>query len=128
VRFDCFFFETAWVLRQKKGHAPQELPCELLHEIQRLLPDDASVVILEDGEFDTCAFQRTISEAGWSYVLRSAINLTIEHDDESFRCDSLPPGQCESTFWLESVAITHQSFVNGINALVWHETRYKDPL
>ena len=116
------------VLKQKKGHAPQELPCELLQQIRELLPHDASVVILGDGEFDTCTFQRAIGEAGWSYVVRSAKNLTITHQDESFRFDSLAPGEGESTFWMESVAITQQRFVNGINALVWHGKRYKDPL
>lgn len=87
-----WMFSLAWgkrsiplcwrVLKQKKGHAPQELPCELLQEIRHLLPDDAAVVILGDGEFDTCAFQYAIAQSGWSYVLRSAINLTIEHDGE----------------------------------------------
>lgn len=133
-----WMFSLAWgkrsiplcwrVLKQKKGHAPRELPCELLQEIRHLLPDDAAVVILGDGEFDTCAFQSAIAQSGWSYVLRSAINLTIEHDGESFRFDSLAPARGESTFWLESVAITQQRFINGINALVWHDTGYKDPL
>lgn len=116
------------VLKQKKGHAPQELPCELLREIQELLPADVPVVVLGDGEFDTCTFQSAISERGWFYVLRTAKDLTIEHEGDTFGFDSLAPALGESTFWLESVAITKQHFLNGINALVWHEKRHKDPL
>lgn len=116
------------VLKQKKGHAPQELPCELLEEVRRLLPDDVKVVILGDGEFDTCAFQAAIAQAGWGYVLRSAKNLTLGHDGEVFRFDSLCPGRGETTFWLESVSITQKHFTNDINALVWRGKGYKDPL
>jgi hypothetical protein len=116
------------VLKQKKGHAPQELPCELLEEVHALLPKDIPIIVLGDGEFDTCAFQRAIITKGWYYVLRAAKDLTITYDNESFRFDSLAPPPGESTFWLEAVALTKQQFLFGANAVVWHLRRYKDPL
>jgi hypothetical protein len=135
-----WLFSLAWkkrsiplcwrVLKQKKGHAPQGLPCELLDEVYALLPQDIPVVVLGDGEFDTCAFQSAVIDKGWSYVVRTAKDLTITYHEESFRFDSLAPPQGESTFWLDAVALTKQQLLSSdsVNALVWHERRYKDPL
>jgi hypothetical protein len=50
-------------------------------------------------------------------VRKTSLLHTITHKDESFHFDSLAPGEGESTFWLESVAITHQRFV----ICQWHQ-------
>lgn len=76
------------VLKQKKGHAPQQLPCDLLAEVRDLLPNDVPIVLLGDGEFDTCLLQATISEYGWFYVLRTAKDLTVEADGAAFCFDT----------------------------------------
>lgn len=119
-------------LKQKKGHAPQELPCELLDVVYSvladILPSDVRVIVLGDGEFDTCAFQAAISAKVWFYVLRTAKNLTLEHQGETFGFDSVSAAPGESTFWLENVAITRRRFTNGGNALFWHEPKFKEPL
>lgn len=119
-----------FVLAQPKGHAPQELPCELVRSLSALLPTETNtdIVFLGDGEFDTLALQDTLQDLGWKYVLRTAKDLTITLDDESFRFDSVAPADGETIFWMESVALTRKQHANGFNALVWHDPAYKDPI
>ncbi len=44
---------VAWLVREgKKGHWPEALHIELVEQVQGLIPLDATVVFLGDGEFD----------------------------------------------------------------------------
>src|SRR5262245_9797108 len=40
------------VVKGKKGHFPQDMHCALLSVVQPLIPPDATVIFLGDGEFD----------------------------------------------------------------------------
>ena len=42
-----------------------------------LLPDDASLVLLGDGEFDSIELQTFVADAGWEYVCRTAKNTQV---------------------------------------------------
>jgi hypothetical protein len=82
-----------WLVRQgKKGHFPEDLHMALVEQVQEVIPLDASVVLLGDGEFDGIVLQQTLEEAGWSYVCRTGCNLTATWEGLTFRLDTL--GEC----------------------------------
>jgi Transposase DDE domain len=83
----------AWRVRQgPKGHFPEELHIALVELVGGLIPEDAQVVLLGDGEFDGTALQQTVEDAGWSYVCRTGTHMTAWWDGETFRLDTL--GAC----------------------------------
>src|SRR3954468_6948276 len=65
------------VVKGKKGHLPQEAHCALITRFQTVIPDTAPVVLLGDGEFDGTQLQAALRTAGWAYVCRTGINITI---------------------------------------------------
>ena len=68
----------AWVVvKGKKGHFPQATHCALLTQIQALIPADAEVTVLGDGEFDGTAFQAALRQLHWQYVCRTAPNILM---------------------------------------------------
>src|SRR5262249_55645531 len=55
----------AWgVRRGKKGHFTEDLHIALITQVQELIPPEAHVVVLGDGEFDGTGLQHTLEEAG----------------------------------------------------------------
>jgi hypothetical protein len=76
---------VAWQVRQgKKGHFPEALHIALVKQVQQLIPREASVVLLGDGEFDGTTLQHTLRDAHWSYVVRTGSNITVIWDGERF--------------------------------------------
>jgi hypothetical protein len=68
----------AWLVVQgKKGHFPQDMHCALLAQVQAIMPPDAQVIFLGDGEFDGTDLQATIRQYGWQYVCRTASNILV---------------------------------------------------
>jgi hypothetical protein len=65
------------VVKGKKGQLPQIMQCALLRQLQTVIPTQASVVVLGDGECDGTGLQATSRMAGWQDVCRTATNITI---------------------------------------------------
>jgi hypothetical protein len=83
----------AWRVRQApKGHFPEELNIALIDLISGLLPAEAQVVLLGDGEFDGTRLQQTLRQAGWSYACRTATSTIATWAGAPFRLDAL--GAC----------------------------------
>ena len=73
------------VVEGKKGHLPEELHLELVKQVAPLVPDTAKVVFLGDGEFDGTNLQQFINDdCKWDYVCRTAKNIIITENDETF--------------------------------------------
>lgn len=86
----------AWVtVKGKKGHLPESTHLELLGKVTALFPEDASIVLLGDGEFDGINLQTAISDAGWLYVCRTAKNRVVIDDGDRFTLDeiAISPGE-----------------------------------
>jgi hypothetical protein len=65
----------AWlVVEGQKGHLGQDLHLQLVEMVQALLPSEAKVTLLGDGEFDGTFLQETVREYGWQWVVRTAKN------------------------------------------------------
>jgi hypothetical protein len=79
-----------WLGRQgKKGHFSEDLHIALVEQIQDLIPLGAKVILLGDGEFDGIRLQRTLEDAGWSYVCRTGGNVTASWQGETLRLETL---------------------------------------
>jgi len=84
------------VVKGKKGHLPAAIHCALIGRLQELIPTDATVVLLGDGEFDGVELQRAIRAGGWEYVCRTASNITIYTQERCFAVGDLPLARGEA--------------------------------
>lgn len=109
-----------------KGHFPEPTHLELLAQVQAVLPAEADVIFLGDGEFDGCQLQAAIQAAGWHYVCRTAQNRRLSEQDDWFQLNELglQPGD-----WLElsDVSFTDQAYGPVLVVAYWHP-KYKQPL
>lgn len=116
-----------WLVRTgSKGHFPAELHIELLTELQALLPQCASVVLLGDGEFDSVELQIFLADAGWDYVCRTAKNTQICLDGEWMSLDECEPWP-DSCSALHDVLFTRQAY-GPLLVVLWWERRCKEPI
>lgn len=119
----------AWLVRQgKKGHFPESLHITLVEQVQKLIPEGASVVLLGDGEFDGIDLQQTLEDAGWSYVCRTGMNMTASWDGDTFRLDTL--GACSkpgTLIELQEVLFTGEAYGPIMLICCWAKG-YQDPL
>jgi hypothetical protein len=69
----------AWTVAEgKKGHFPEQMHVQLVKEVQKLIPEDAEVVLLGDGEFDGTDLQAVINERRWGYVVRTSQSALLK--------------------------------------------------
>src|SRR5258706_682962 len=84
------------VVKGKKGHLPQELHCALVRRLQAVIPAEAQVVVLGDGEFDGTELLSTLRAAKWEDVCRTASTILIYAHDRLFTVADLPLSRGEA--------------------------------
>src|SRR5262245_27685866 len=119
----------AWRVRHSpKGHCPEELHIAMVEWLSTLIPEGTKVVFVGDGAFDGTALQHTLSEMGWSYVCRTAMNSTATWEGTTFRLDvlgaCLRPGRLIE---LKEVYITREAY-GPILVLCGWAKGYQEPL
>ena len=119
----------AWRVRQSpKGHCPETLHIAIVELRREVLPEGAKVVFLGDGECDGTELQRTLNEAGLSYVCHTAMSATARWDGQTFRLDTLgaclKPGRLIE---LKDVHITRDAY-GPIMVLCCWAKGYHEPL
>lgn len=117
----------AWlVVEGKKGHFPAEKHIALLEDAYEVIPAQADVVFLGDGEFDSVELQEFIENYGWDYVCRTAENIIIEEYGEefSFKELSIQPGDCLA---LPQVLFTKQKY-GPVQVIAWWRSGYQEPI
>jgi hypothetical protein len=119
----------AWLVRQgKKGHFPEDLHIAVVEQVQDLLPPEAQVVLLGDGEFDGTTLQHTVQAYGWAYVVRTGSHITVMWDGEHFRCETV--GACikpGTLVELRDVRVTKATYGPVMCLCCWAKG-YKEPL
>jgi hypothetical protein len=76
-----------WIVFEgSKGHSSQDRHLALLRQIQPLIPADATVILLGDGEFDGVEMLEQLESWGWGYVCRAAKNTMLYEDELGFSC------------------------------------------
>lgn len=116
-----------WLVRSgSKGHFPAQMHIALLTQLQRLLPKQASVILLGDGEFDSIELQTFLTDAGWGYVCRTAKNSLIQLDNEWMRLDQIDawPDCCLP---LPDVLFSQQAY-GPVLVIVWWRQGYAEPI
>lgn len=117
----------AWtVVPRPKGQLPQEVHRTLLAQVQAIMPPEAHVIFVGDGEFDGTDLQADLQQAGWHYVCRTASNLLVTAFERQFPMNAVPlqPGQA----WeIPDALITAQGYGPVTVLLVWEEG-YEHPL
>lgn len=119
----------AWRVRQApKGHFPEDLHIALVELIREVIPEEAHVVLLGDGEFDGTKLQDTLTKAGWSYVCRTAMSTVATWEGETFRLDTLgaclKPGRLIE---LKEVQVTREAYGPVMVLSCWAKG-YQEPL
>lgn len=117
----------AWiVVKGSKGPFPEESPVALLEQVHSLVPEEADVLFLGDGEFDGTPLQATVEGYGWSYGGRTAKNIILADEGEEFTFEErgIMPGEI---LRLPEVTFTRQAY-GPIHALAWWRKGYKEPL
>ena len=79
------------VVAAPKGHFPEATHRALLAQVQPLLPPEATVIFLGDGEFDGVDLQADLRRVGWGYVCRTASNILITAAGVQFPVGAVAP-------------------------------------
>lgn len=117
----------AWVvIKARKGHVAEALHCALLNQLIPLVPTDADVTILGDGEFDGTMWQAALAVQGWQYVCRTAsdILLTIHNTTITMRDLGVKRGDAVG---VERATVTAAHF-GPVNALAVWDAAYDAPI
>ena len=88
----------AWIpVEGRKGHFTEAVHIELLHQVKSMLPQDAKVIVLGDGEFDGINFLQSILDAGWDFAVRTSKNTNLYRDKTKLTLPvTLPNNQIKS--------------------------------
>lgn len=116
-----------WIVVQgKKGHFPEEAHVNLVEQVAELVPKEAEVIFLGDGEFDGIILQETVANKNWKYVCRTAKNtvLTAEEEEFSFQDLGIEPGNIIS---IPEVAFTREQY-GSVQVIAWWAKGNKKPI
>lgn len=117
----------AWiVVKGNKGHFPEETHVQLVEQVHQIVPEEADVIFVGDGEFDGITLQATIDGYGWEYVCRTAKNTQLGADGERFSLQEVDvqPGEC---IGLPDVTFTLQDY-GPVLAIAWWDAQYEEPI
>lgn len=111
-----------WVVyKGRKGHSSVETQLALLHSAYTLLPDDVSVVLLGDGEFDGARLVDWMEEVNWQYACRTASDTLIFYQGRWVALQDLPLEAKQEAFFTD-VLFTQSMQVGPVNILaIWNE-------
>jgi hypothetical protein len=119
-----------WVVyKGKKGHAPASRHQEVLELVQPLIPADATVILLGDGEYDTPEMLSWVStHTTWFFVSRTASNILVSTTPDTWvalHTWHLQPGD-----WREvpDALFTQRKAVGPYLVIGGWDTRYDEPL
>ena len=114
------------VVKGKKGHFPQQTHCELLVLLQDLLPAGADVTVLGDGEFDGTEFQTAVRALKWKYVCRTASNLLMRVEGQTFTIGAMAPMRGE-LLGVRPAYVTAEQY-GPVSVLALWEAVYEKPI
>ncbi len=117
----------AWlVVAGRKGHFAEATHRQLVQQVQALVPPEATVIFLGDGEFDGPGLQAYLTSLGWSYVCRTAQHIQVQSDGVWLRLADLylEPGRVVG---LPDVQVTGQAY-GPVLAIGWWARGHAEPI
>jgi len=117
---------TWLVVKGSKGHLPEQLHLALLSQLQSILPEKCSCILLGDGEFDGIGLLTALQASNWRYVCRTAKNTQVFEAGIQFQMSDLPisPGNQIS---IPEVGFTLADYGPVTVMAIW-EKGYQEPL
>ncbi len=113
------------VLDRPKGQLSAQEHIALLAEFQALVPPDAEVTLLGDGEFARVELLRYLAEQGWRYVCRTAKDTQVYSEGEWIElAEYAVPARC---FGWHAAGFTQQAY-GPVTVVVWWDTAQQHPL
>jgi len=113
------------VIDRPKGHLSAQEHIALLKQVQPLLPANAEVILLGDGEFDSVELQSYLDRQNWEYVCRTAKDTWVLCEGEWVQLDDLAlPDLCVG---LEAVGFTEQAY-GPVTVVIWWDKAYRQPI
>ena len=94
--------------------------------LQPLIPPDAEVIVLGDGEFDGCDLQALMRQFGWQYVVRTASNVQMHVYGCDYRIGSMAP-ECGELLGVRPAWMTAAQF-GPVSILALWESGNDGPL
>jgi len=116
-----------WVVFEgRKGHSGQARHLKLLRQVKSLIPTNATVILLGDGEFDGTEILEQLETWQWGYVCRTAKNTILYEDGFRFRYTDwgADRGECHH---LSQVLFTDARY-GPVMAIAWWHTTYDEPI
>ena len=114
------------VVRGAKGHFPEQTHRELLSQIREIIPQDATVIFLGDGEFDGIALQADLCSGNWQYVCRTASSILISACGVQFAVGELAPA-CGELLAVSPAWMTAEQY-GPVSILAIWEQQYTQPI
>lgn len=114
------------VVKGKKGHFPQCMHCQRLSLLEPLIPDDAEVTVVGDGEFDGTELQGLLRQFGWQYVVRTAANVSMHVYGRWYVVDSMAPSRGE-LLGVRMAWVTAARY-GPVSVLALWEEQYEEPI
>lgn len=108
----------------KRGHTSGQSQVELLEYVQQWLPEQATVVVVGDGEFGHTSLLTYLTQQNWPYVLRIAADTTIWYENEWQRLDAFEL-QPNEVIWLEQVYLAQSVPFGPVNILLVWDQRHQ---
>lgn len=127
----------AWLVRRgAKGSFSSADHVRLFDEVAELVPHEAEVVVLGDGEFDAPRLQQALSGHGWHYVLRTSRRTWLW--DGFTQCQAgelvVPPADAaaepagEATLLVMPGASVTAARYGPVQVVAWHEEGHQNGL
>lgn len=117
---------TWLVVKGKKGHLPEKTHLALLQQLQAVLPENCSCVLLGDGEFDGIGLLAALQDSHWQYVCRTAKNTQVFEDGMQFALCDLPV-QPDDQIIVPDVMFTLEGYGPVTVMAVW-DKGYAEPI
>lgn len=114
------------VVSAPKGHFPEDTHRALLAQVQAIMPKDAQVTFLGDGEFDGIDLQADLRTTDWRYVCRTASNILITACGVRFHVRDVGPPRGE-LLAVTPAWMTAEQYGPLTLLAIW-EQQYKEPI
>jgi hypothetical protein len=117
---------TWLVVKGKKGHLSEETHLALLKQLQAVLPENSTCVLLGDGEFDGIGLLAALQDSRWQYVCRTAKNAQVFEDGIQFELCDLPVSP-DDRIVVPDVMFTLEGYGPVTVMAVWDQG-YEEPI
>jgi len=114
------------VVKAPKGHFPEQTHRALLAQVQAIMPKEAQVTFLGDGEFDGIDLQADLRKTDWFYVCRTASTILVRAYGVQFHVADLGPPHGE-LLAVTPAWMTAEEY-GPVSILAIWELQFKEPL